>query len=84
MRLAPSRHRQAGVPQERVGQVRGAADPLDPQVRLGDHLGQGWADEVGQLDGLEAGPKRIEDRDVGGVSEGGLEPALTPSCRPRS
>jgi hypothetical protein len=55
-RLAGSGDRQAGVAQERVGQVRRAAYPLDALVGLVDDLGQGGTGEVGQLDGLEAGP----------------------------
>jgi hypothetical protein len=38
-------------------------------MSLVDHLGQGWATEVGQLDGLEAGPQaldRVQLRGVGG------------------
>jgi hypothetical protein len=44
-----SSDRQAGVPQERVGQVRGAADTVDASVGLVDHLSQGRQGQVGQL-----------------------------------
>jgi hypothetical protein len=52
--------RQAGVPQERVGQVRSAAHALDAPVRLVDHLGQACRGQVGQLDGLEPGPQALD------------------------
>jgi hypothetical protein len=46
------------VAEEREGQLRRLADPLDaPLVGLVDHLGRGRDGEVGQLPGLEAGPK---------------------------
>jgi hypothetical protein len=41
------------VAQEQGGQVRAAADVVDAQVGLVDHLGHGRMSEVGQLDGLE-------------------------------
>ena len=44
-------------------------DPLDAAVGLVDHLGQGRATEVGELDGLEAGPQplhRVQLRCLGG------------------
>jgi hypothetical protein len=43
--------------QERIGQLWGAANPLDALMSLVDHLGEGRAGEVGQLDGLEVGPQ---------------------------
>jgi hypothetical protein len=52
--------RQAGVAQERVGQVWGLAGPLDAAMRLVDHLGRGRPSEVGQLDGVAAGPQALD------------------------
>ena len=49
--------------------MRGVTHPLDAAVGLADHLGQGRASEVGELDGLEAGPQaldRVQLRRVGG------------------
>ncbi len=48
----PSHHRRAGVPQERIGQVRRATDLLGPAVGLVDSPGQGRPGQVGGLDGL--------------------------------
>jgi hypothetical protein len=48
--------------------MRGAADPVDAAVGLVENLGQGRAGEVGQLDGLEAGPQvldRVQLRSMG-------------------
>jgi hypothetical protein len=42
-RVYGSCDRQAGVAQERVGQMRRPADPVDAPVRLLDHLGEGSA-----------------------------------------
>jgi hypothetical protein len=55
------------MPQERVGQVRGGSDSLDAAVGLGDHLTKGRAGEVGELDGLEAGPQPLDRVEVGRV-----------------
>jgi hypothetical protein len=55
-----SRDRQAGVAQERIGQVWRAADPLDAAVGLVNHLAQAGRGEVGQLYGLEAGPQALD------------------------
>jgi hypothetical protein len=38
-----------------------------PWVGLVDHLGQGRHGEVGQLDGLEAGPQALDRVEVGRV-----------------
>ena len=49
--------------------MRGVTHPLDAAVGLADHLGQGRASEVRELDGLEAGPQaldRVQLRRVGG------------------
>jgi hypothetical protein len=40
--------------------VRSAAHTLDAPVRLVDHLGQAPRGQVGQLDGLEAGPQALD------------------------
>jgi hypothetical protein len=47
------------MPEERVGQVRRPPDAVNALVGLVDDLGQGRATEVGQLDGLEAGPQAL-------------------------
>ena len=57
--------RQAGVAQERVGQVRRAADPLDALVGLPDHLGQGRAGELASSTAL-----RLDHRPSTGLSSG--------------
>jgi hypothetical protein len=59
----------AGSTKKRVGHVRGAADPLDALVDLGDHLSKRRASEVGEFDGLQARPQplnRVEVRRICG------------------
>jgi PadR family transcriptional regulator PadR len=45
------------MPQERVDSVRRPSDAVDASMGLLDDLGQGGAGEIGQLDGLEVGPR---------------------------
>jgi hypothetical protein len=45
--------------------MRRPPDTVDAAVGLGDDLGQGRATEVGQLDGLEAGPQALGRVELG-------------------
>ena len=54
--------------QERVGQVRGAPDPLDAALGRGGDLLEGVAGQVGQLHPLEVGPQRLDGVEVGRVA----------------
>jgi hypothetical protein len=47
------------MPEERVGQVWRPPDAVNASMGLLDDFGQGRAGEVGQLDGLEAGPQAL-------------------------
>jgi hypothetical protein len=53
--------------------MRRPSDPLDALVGLGDGLGQGRCGEVGQLDGLEAGPQALGRVQLRGVGEQALD-----------
>lgn len=53
--------------EERVGQVRGPTDPIDPTVGLLDHFTKGQTGKASGLDGIQAGPQRLDRLDVGRV-----------------
>lgn len=53
--------------EERVGQVRGPTDPIDPTGGLLDHFTKGQTGKASGLDGIQAGPQRLDRLDVGRV-----------------